>query len=216
MIMKSIEIKNLNKSYGNRNIINDLSFDIDKNEIVALIGKSGSGKSTVLNMIGLLETIDSGEIKIKSQILPDINSKKAMMIRRNTINYLFQTYALINHKTVLENLLISMEYTNLKKSEKLNYIRNTLKDLGIDNLIESPVNTLSGGEAQRVSLARCILKPGDIILADEPTGSLDPNMSHTVFDILFSLRENYDKTILIVTHDMDLAKNCDRIISLNK
>ena len=85
-----------------------------------------------------------------------------------------------------------------------------------DNLIESPVNTLSGGEAQRVSLARCILKPGDIILADEPTGSLDPNMSHTVFDILFSLRENYDKTILIVTHDMDLAKNCDRIISLNK
>ncbi|WP_296127887.1 ATP-binding cassette domain-containing protein [uncultured Anaerococcus sp.] len=214
--MKSIEIKNLNKSYGNRNIINDLSFDIDKNEIVALIGKSGSGKSTVLNMIGLLETIDSGEIKIKSQILPDINSKKAMMIRRNTINYLFQTYALINHKTVLENLLISMEYTNLKKSEKLNYIRNTLKDLGIDNLIESPVNTLSGGEAQRVSLARCILKPGDIILADEPTGSLDPNMSHTVFDILFSLRENYDKTILIVTHDMDLAKNCDRIISLNK
>ena len=214
--MKSIEIKNLNKSYGNRNIINDLSFDIDKNEIVALIGKSGSGKSTVLNMIGLLETIDSGEIKIKSQILPDINSKKAMMIRRNTINYLFQTYALINHKTVLENLLISMEYTNLKKSEKLNYIRNTLKDLGIDNLIESPVNTLSGGEAQRVSLARCIVKPGDIILADEPTGSLDPNMSHTVFDILFSLRENYDKTILIVTHDMDLAKNCDRIISLNK
>ena len=214
--MKSIEIKNLNKSYGNRNIINDLSFDIDKNEIVALIGKSGSGKSTVLNMIGLLETIDSSEIKIKSQILPDINSKKAMMIRRNTINYLFQTYALINHKTVLENLLISMEYTNLKKSEKLNYIRNTLKDLGIDNLIESPVNTLSGGEAQRVSLARCILKPGDIILADEPTGSLDPNMSHTVFDILFSLRENYDKTILIVTHDMDLAKNCDRIISLNK
>lgn len=214
--MKSIEIKNLNKSYGNRNIINDLSFDIDKNEIVALIGKSGSGKSTVLNMIGLLETIDSGEIKIKSQILPDINSKKAMMIRRNTINYLFQTYALINHKTVLENLLISMEYTNLKKSEKLNYIRNTLKDLGIDNLIESPVNTLSGGESQRVSLARCILKPGDIILADEPTGSLDPNMSHTVFDILFSLRENYDKTILIVTHDMDLAKNCDRIISLNK
>ncbi|WP_311531526.1 ATP-binding cassette domain-containing protein [uncultured Anaerococcus sp.] len=214
--MKSLEIKNLNKSYGNRNIINDLSFDIDKNEIVALIGKSGSGKSTILNMIGLLETIDSGEIKIKSQILPDINSKKAMMIRRNTINYLFQTYALINHKTVLENLLISMEYTNLKKSEKLNYIRNTLKDLGIDNLIESPVNTLSGGEAQRVSLARCILKPGDIILADEPTGSLDPNMSHTVFDILFSLRENYDKTILIVTHDMDLAKNCDRIISLNK
>lgn len=214
--MKSIEIKNLNKSYGNRNIINDLSFDIDKNEIVALIGKSGSGKSTVLNMIGLLETIDSGEIKIKSQILPDINSKKAMMIRRNTINYLFQTYALINHKTVLENLLISMEYTNLKKSEKLNYIRNTLKDLGIDNLIESPVNTLSGGEAQRVSLARCILKPGDIILADEPTGSLDPNMSHTVFDILFSLRENYDKTILIVTHDMDLAKNCDRVIRLNK
>ena len=214
--MKSLEIKNLNKFYGNRNIINDLSFDIDKNEIVALIGKSGSGKSTILNMIGLLETIDSGEIKIKSQILPDINSKKAMMIRRNTINYLFQTYALINHKTVLENLLISMEYTNLKKSEKLNYIRNTLKDLGIDNLIESPVNTLSGGEAQRVSLARCILKPGDIILADEPTGSLDPNMSHTVFDILFSLRENYDKTILIVTHDMDLAKNCDRIISLNK
>ncbi|MFO3716015.1 ABC transporter ATP-binding protein [Anaerococcus cruorum] len=214
--MKHIELNNISKSYGNRKIIDDLSFSIDENEIVAIVGKSGSGKSTLLNMIGLLETYNSGEILLKGEKLPNLNSKEATLLRRNEINYLFQTNALINEKTVRENLLVAMEYVDIKDEEKSTKINEILDKLDILDIIEQKINTISGGEAQRVALARCVLKPGDLILADEPTGSLDPIMSDEVFSILLNLRSAYNKTILIVTHDMDIAKRCDRIIDINK
>lgn len=214
--MKHIELNNISKSYGNRKIINNLSFSIDENEIIAIVGKSGSGKSTLLNMIGLLETYDSGEILLKGEKLPNLNSKEATLLRRNEINYLFQTNALINEKTVRENLLVSMEYVDIKDEEKSTKINEILDKLDILDIIEQKINTISGGEAQRVALARCVLKPGDLILADEPTGSLDPIMSDEVFSLLLNLRSAYNKTILIVTHDMDIARRCDRIIDINK
>ncbi|WP_394020126.1 ABC transporter ATP-binding protein [Anaerococcus cruorum] len=214
--MKHIELNNISKSYGNRKIIDDLSFSIDENEIVAIVGKSGSGKSTLLNMIGLLETYNSGEILLKGEKLPNLNSKEATLLRRNEINYLFQTNALINEKTVRENLLVAMEYVDIKDEEKSKKINEILEKLDILDIIEQKINTISGGEAQRVALARCVLKPGDLILADEPTGSLDPIMSDEVFSILLNLRSAYNKTILIVTHDMDMAKKCDRMIDINK
>lgn len=214
--MKHIELNNISKSYGNRKIIDDLSFSIDENEIVAIVGKSGSGKSTLLNMIGLLETYDSGEILLKGEKLPNLNSKEATLLRRNEINYLFQTNALINEKTVRENLLVAMEYVDIKDEEKTKKINEILDKLDILDIIEQKINTISGGEAQRVALARCVLKPGDLILADEPTGSLDPIMSDEVFSLLLNLRSAYNKTILIVTHDMDIARRCDRIIDINK
>ena len=214
--MKHIELNNISKSYGNRKIIDNLSFSIDENEIVAIVGKSGSGKSTLLNMIGLLETYDSGEILLKGEKLPNLNSKEATLLRRSEINYLFQTKALINEKTVKENLLVAMEYVDIKYEEKSKKINEILDKLDILDIIEQKINTISGGEAQRVALARCVLKPGDLILADEPTGSLDPIMSDEVFSILLNLRSAYNKTILIVTHDMDIARRCDRIIDINK
>ena len=214
--MKHIELNNISKSYGNRKIIDKLSFFIEDKEIVAIVGKSGSGKSTILNMIGLLETYDGGEILLKEKRLPDLNSKEATLLRRNEINYLFQTNALISEKTVRENLMLAMEYVDIKDEEKFEKIREVLDRLDILDIIDQKANTVSGGEAQRVALARCILKPGDLILADEPTGSLDPKMSDEVFSLLLSLRNNYNKTILIVTHDMDMAKKCDRIIRIDK
>lgn len=214
--MKHIELNNISKAYGNRKIIDDLSFSIDENEIIAIVGKSGSGKSTLLNMIGLLETYDSGEILLKGEKLPNLNSKEATSLRRNEINYLFQTNALISEKTVRDNLLISMEYVSIKDEEKSKKINEILDKLDILDIVEQKINTISGGEAQRVALARCVLKPGDLILADEPTGSLDPIMSDEVFSLLLNLRSAYNKTILIVTHDMDIARRCDRIIDINK
>ena len=214
--MKHIELNNISKSYGNRKIIDKLSFFIEDKEIVAIVGKSGSGKSTILNMIGLLETYDGGEILLKEKRLPDLNSKEATLLRRNEINYLFQINALISEKTVRENLMLAMEYVDIKDEEKFEKIREVLDRLDILDIIDQKANTVSGGEAQRVALARCILKPGDLILADEPTGSLDPKMSDEVFSLLLSLRNNYNKTILIVTHDMDMAKKCDRIIRIDK
>ena len=207
--MNHLEIREVSKAFVSRKIINNLSFEVAKGEVLAIVGESGSGKSTLLNMIGLLERVDSGEILLKGKALPDINSKEATLIRRDEINYIFQTNALISEKTVKDNLLIAMEFVNLKSADKLDQIKNILNTLGIEDLIDQKINTISGGEAQRVALARCILKPGDLILADEPTGSLDPARAGEVFRLLISLRDDFNKTIIIVTHDMDLARKCD-------
>lgn len=214
--MKYLQIKNISKSFGKKKIIDNFSLDLEKNEILAIVGKSGSGKSTLFNIIGLLEEYDSGEILLKENPLPNINSKEATLIRRNEINYVFQTNALVSSKSVKDNLLIAMEYVKKSKEEKDKDIKEILEKLEILDLLDQKINTLSGGEAQRVAIARCVLKPGDLILADEPTGSLDPKMSDEVFKLLLSLRDFYDKTIMIVSHDTKLANKCDRIIDIDK
>lgn len=214
--MNILELKNVCKSYDGRKIIDNLTISIPENSLVAITGKSGSGKSTILNMIGLLESIDSGSIKINGNSIPNINSSKATMLRRNTINYLFQSYALISDITVLDNLMVAMEFLDLSKKEKNDKIDKVLKDLDIFILKNKKVNTLSGGEQQRVALARCILKPGNLILADEPTGSLDPKMAEIVFELIKYLRDKYNKTVIIVTHDISLANKADFIVDLSK
>ena len=214
--MNILELKNVNKSYDGRKIIDNLTISIPENSLVAITGKSGSGKSTILNMIGLLESIDSGSIKINGNSIPNINSSKATMLRRNTINYLFQSYALISDITVLDNLMVAMEFLDLSKKEKNDKIDKVLKDLDIFILKNKKVNTLSGGEQQRVALARCILKPGNLILADEPTGSLDPKLAEIVFELIKYLRDKYNKTVIIVTHDISLANKADFIVDLSE
>ena len=213
--MNILELKNVSKSYNGRKIIDNFTISIPEKSIVSIIGKSGSGKSTILNMIGMLEKVDSGEIKINGKKLPSINSSLAMKLRRDSINYLFQSFALINDIKVVDNLLIAMEFLDISKKEKIHLIDNVLNELDIFDLKTKIVNTLSGGEQQRVAIARCILKPGNLILADEPTGSLDPMMSEKVFGLIKNLRDKYGKTIIIVTHDMNLANKTDNIINLN-
>lgn len=213
--MNIIELKNVSKSYDGRKIIDNLTISIPENSLVAITGKSGSGKSTILNMIGLLESIDSGSIKINGNNIPNINSSKATMLRRKTINYLFQSYALISDITVWDNLMIAMEFLDLSKKEKNDEIDKVLRDLDIFILKNKKVNTLSGGEQQRAALARCILKPGNLILADEPTGSLDPKMAEIVFELIKYLRDKYNKTVIIVTHDILLANKADFIVDLS-
>ena len=204
----------MSKKFGSREILKDLSFDVEENEFVALVGPSGSGKSTLLNMIGLLDNIDSGKILINGKILPKVNSRSAVNYRKNVINYLFQSNALISTSSVKDNLMLAMNFTNFSKEEKEKKIKETLRFVGLENRLDSKVNELSGGEQQRIAIVRAILKPGDIILADEPTGSLDPDMAQKSFDLIRSLRDQFGKTILIVTHNLDHAKQCDRIVSL--
>ena len=212
--MSMISIQNVSKKFGSREILKDLSFDVEENEFVALVGPSGSGKSTLLNMIGLLDNIDSGKILINGKILPKVNSRSAVNYRKNVINYLFQSNALISTSSVKDNLMLAMTFTNFSKEEKEKKIKETLRFVGLENRLDSKVNELSGGEQQRIAIVRAILKPGEIILADEPTGSLDPDMAQKSFDLIRSLRDQFGKTILIVTHNLDHAKQCDRIVSL--
>ena len=211
-----LQVDALNKSFGSNTVLHNISFEIESGESVALVGPSGCGKSTLLNIIGLLETLDSGTINLEGKTYPSINSKKATLMRRTEINYLFQSFALINDWKVSKNLLLALQYTKLSKQEQERLIRTALENYGIGEKFDAVVNELSGGEKQRVAIARAMIKPGNLILADEPTGSLDKAMATIVIDsLLDSVHENH-KTLLMVTHDMGIAQRCDRIIELPK
>ena len=211
-----LQVDALNKSFGSNTVLHNISFEIESGESVALVGPSGCGKSTLLNIIGLLETLDSGTINLEGRAYPSINSKKATLMRRTEINYLFQSFALINDWKVCKNLLLALQYTKLSKQEQERLIRTALENYGIGEKFDAVVNELSGGEKQRVAIARAMIKPGNLILADEPTGSLDKAMATIVIDsLLDSVRANH-KTLLMVTHDMGIAQRCDRIIELPK
>lgn len=212
--MSAVDVRNVTKKFGTRTIIKNISFSVEDGELVALIGPSGCGKSTLLNMIGTLEPIDKGDIRIYGKKLPGINSRKATLLRRNTINYLFQSFALISDMTVFQNLLLSMRFLNIKEKEKEARIHSVLKLVSLSHLESSMVNTLSGGEQQRVALARTILKPGKLILADEPTGALDVKAAELSFSLIKSLCKKYHKTVIMVTHSLDLAQRADRVIDL--
>lgn len=212
--MSAVDVRNVTKKFGTRTIVKNISFSVEDGELVALIGPSGCGKSTLLNMIGTLEPIDKGDIRIYGKKLPGINSRKATLLRRNTINYLFQSFALISDMTVFQNLLLSMRFLNIKEKEKEARIHSVLKLVSLSHLESSMVNTLSGGEQQRVALARTILKPGKLILADEPTGALDVKAAELSFSLIKSLCKKYHKTVIMVTHSLDLAQRADRVIDL--
>lgn len=211
-----LQVDALNKSFGSNTVLHNISFEIESGESVALVGPSGCGKSTLLNIIGLLETLDSGTINLEGRAYPSINSKKATLMRRTEINYLFQSFALINDWKVSKNLLLALQYTKLSKQEQERLIRTALENYGIDEKFDAVVNELSGGEKQRVAIARAMIKPGNLILADEPTGSLDKAMATIVIDSLLDSVHANHKTLLMVTHDMGIAQRCDRIIELPK
>lgn len=212
--MSAVEVKNVTKRFGARTIFQDISFSVEDGELVALIGPSGCGKSTLLNMIGTLESIDKGDIWIYEKKLPGINSRKATSLRRNMINYLFQSYALINDMTVYQNLFLSMRFLNIRQKEKDARIHRILQTVGLSRLENAMVNTLSGGEQQRVALARTILKPGRLILADEPTGNLDSKTSADVLGLLKRTSMEFNQTIVMITHNNEIAQLADRIIRI--
>lgn len=209
-----LQVDALNKSFGSNTVLHNISFEIQSGESVALVGPSGCGKSTLLNIIGLLETLDSGAISLEGRAYPSINSKKATLMRRTEINYLFQSFALINDWKVSKNLSLALQYTKLSKQEQEHLIKTALESYGIGEKFDAVVNELSGGEKQRVAIARAMIKPGNLILADEPTGSLDKAMATIVIDSLLDSVHANHKTLLMVTHDMSIAQRCDRIIEL--
>ena len=209
-----IEIKKVSKKFGDKVVFTDLSYTINDGKMIAIVGPSGCGKSTLLNILGLLDTDYSGEVLYDGQLLSKASEKKRDEYIRNNINYLFQNYALIETDTVEENLMLALEYEKLTKNEKIQKINKSLELVGLKDFNKKSVFTLSGGEQQRVALARIILKRGNIVLADEPTGNLDRNNSNKVMEILKALQKQ-GRTIIIVTHDESLAAQCDDIIRLS-
>ncbi len=209
-----IEIKKVGKKFGDKVVFTDLSYTINDGKMIAIVGPSGCGKSTLLNILGLLDTDYSGEVLYDGQLLSKASEKKRDEYIRNNINYLFQNYALIETDTVEENLMLALEYEKFTKNEKIKKINKSLELVGLKDFNKKSVFTLSGGEQQRVALARIILKRGNIVLADEPTGNLDRNNGNKVMEILKELQKQ-GRTIIIVTHDESLAAQCDDIIRLS-
>lgn len=211
--MFAVQLNNIDKTFGKKKIFQDLSLQIQENEMVAITGPSGCGKTTLLNIIGLIEKYDSGEYLLFGKHVPHCNSNQANQIIRKYISYLFQNFALVDNFTVEQNLMIALKYTRKTKQEKHNMINETLKKVGLYGYNKLKIFEISGGEQQRVALARAMLKPSKIILADEPTGALDPENRDEVLHLLREINKQ-QKTIVIVTHDMTVANSCDRVVKL--
>lgn len=209
-----LEVNNLSKNFGSKTIFSQLSFYIKKGEMVALVGPSGCGKSTLLNILGLIEDFQAGDYSFDGLENIKVNSRHSEKVIREKISYLFQNFALIETETVEKNLLLAMTYVKMNKKEKLTEIAKVLEKVGLKGYENRKIYELSGGEQQRVALARAILKPSELILADEPTGSLDRENKWIVMNLLKELNES-GKTVVVVTHDEEIANSCDRTISLH-
>ena len=210
-----IKLRDIVKHYGEQKVLENINIDIEKGSMTAIVGESGSGKTTLLNIIGLLEKPDGGELVIENEVVRDRNIGQKTRFLRSKINYLFQNFALIDNESVDYNLDIGLKYVGGSKEEKEKLKRDILKGVGLDGFSKKKVFQLSGGEQQRVSIARALLKPCEIILADEPTGSLDEKNAHIVMGFLKRLKK-VGKTVLIVTHNPEVAKECDHIIRIDK
>ena len=207
--MEIIKLKNINKNYGNNIVFDNYNLTVKKGEYICIMGKSGAGKSTLLNIIGLLEAFDSGTLEICNINNPKINSKVGRDLLRYHISYLFQNYGLIEEHTVEKNILIATKYMK-DKSNISDKIREVLSNVGLVGFEKKKVYQLSGGEQQRVALAKIMIKPSEIILADEPTGSLDSENKELVLSIIDSLHKK-GKTIVMVSHDDTIKKYAERI-----
>ncbi|WP_305515403.1 ABC transporter ATP-binding protein [Methanobrevibacter sp. V14] len=212
--MNVVEIKDLYKSYENGKIkaLNGINLTIADGEFVSIIGPSGSGKSTLLNMIGALDVQDSGSINVAGQDLDD--SKKLNEFRAKKIGFIFQLHNLIPNISVVDNIEIPMYTQGLSSKDMRLKAFKLLDDVGLKDKAGILPNKLSGGERQRVAIARALANDPSIILADEPTGSLDSKTSSKILRQLIDLHENNNATLIIVTHDMEVAKLADRVIEV--
>ena len=204
-----ITLNNISKKYNEKNIVRNFNLKINKGEFISIVGESGSGKTTLLNIIGLLEKQTSGDIVVMG--IKNPTSKELTKLQREFYGYVFQNYALIEEDSVQTNLKLALKYN--KVIDKQAEINRALKLVGLEGYNKKKVFELSGGEQQRLALARIMLKKCEIILADEPTGKLDNKNRDIVFNILKDLNKQ-GKTIVIVTHDNYIANKCDKIIKL--
>ena len=209
-----IELQHIWKQFGSHIIFSDLNLNFQSGMVYALIGDSGCGKTTLLNMLAKLETFDKGEIVYKGKSLTSIKNEE---FYRNELGYLFQNFGLLESQTIRENLELGMiGKKKNKKQEKERLLLQALQAVRLDYLsLNQKIYELSGGEAQRVALAKIILKDPPLILADEPTASLDPKNSKEIMEILLELR-NANRTIIIATHNPSIWKMADQVIRLSK
>ncbi|MBQ2067885.1 MAG: ABC transporter ATP-binding protein [Paludibacteraceae bacterium] len=209
-----IEVKKIYKSFGDLAVLKGVNLTVEKGEIVAIVGKSGAGKTTLLQIIGTLDRPTQGQVFIEGTDVFALKDRELAAFRNRHIGFIFQFHQLLPEFTALENVCIPAMIAREKETEYLARATRLLTDLGLGDRLHHKPNQLSGGEKQRVAAARALMMSPDIILADEPTGSLDEKNKQELSELLLQLRKQYNQTILLVTHDKDLAKMADRVIEI--
>ena len=205
-----IELRNINKGFDDRIVLENLNYNFYEGNSYALIGASGAGKTTLLNIIGKLEEVDSGDIIVNDINLNNIKEKDYF---KNYLSYLFQNFGLIENKSIQENLMLAFIGEKISKLEMQKKMNEALKRVHLDVNLNRKIYTLSGGEAQRVGLAKTILKDSPIIWADEPTASVDQKNSEEIIELILSLKKE-NKIIIIATHSPDIYNQVDHILEI--
>ena len=209
-----IDIKDVRKSFGNLNVLKGITLHIDKGEVVSIVGPSGAGKTTLLQIIGTLDKADSGEICIDGKEISRMSKKQLSDFRNTHIGFVFQFHQLLPEFTALENIMIPAYIAGKSRSEAKKRAMELLDFMGLTDRATHKPNELSGGEKQRVAVARALVNNPAVILADEPSGSLDSKNKAELHQLFFDLRDKFGQTFVIVTHDEELASITDRTIHL--
>lgn len=214
--MNILNATHLKKYYGREEslvkALNDVSLSIEDGQFVAIIGTSGSGKSTLLNMLGGLDTPTSGSVQVEDQNLEAMTDEQLTIFRRQRIGFIFQNYNLIPYLTAYENIVLPVRLDGKKEDES--FLREVVSFLDLDGKLKNYPSHLSGGQQQRVAIARALVSKPAIVLADEPTGNLDSHTSDKVIDLLKMTSEKFHQTIVMITHNPEIAEKADRRIRI--
>lgn len=211
-----LKVKNIEKYYGNKKnltkAINNISFEVEKGEFVGIMGPSGSGKTTILNCISTIDKVTTGSIKIEDKDITTLSRKNIEKFRREHLGFIFQDLNLLDTLTVYENISLALSVIGVKGNEIDQRVKTVANNLGISDILSKFPCEISGGQKQRVASARAIITNPSLILADEPTGSLDSKSARVLLESLVSLNESMNSTIMMVTHDAFTASYCKRIL----
>ncbi len=209
-----IEAEGIYKKFGSLEVLKGVSLQLEKGKILSIVGKSGSGKSTLLHILGTLDSFDKGRLLIDNTDTSSLNKNEISVFRNSKIGFIFQFHHLLDEFNALENVMIPALIGKRPNSEARKDALELLNLLGLKDRIDHKPNQLSGGEQQRVAVARALINKPDLILADEPTGNLDSESSEQLHNMLFDLRDRFNLSFVIVTHNEELAKMSDRYLTM--
>ncbi|MEM1312344.1 MAG: ABC transporter ATP-binding protein [Patescibacteria group bacterium] len=216
-----LEAKKLSKIFNQNNkqtsfqALDSINLKIQPSEILAVVGKSGSGKSTLGHILGCLDIPTSGSLLIDNQDVSRFSSKNLARVRRDIFGYIFQQYYLLSNSTVLDNVLLPLKISRYSRQSRLSLAKKAIADVGLEDKIDAKIQNLSGGQKQRVAIARAIVTEPKVIIADEPTGALDSVNAANIFELLLKLNQKQQTSLIIITHDQELANKCPRKVTIS-